>query len=64
MAMYIYANLPKTYGGFYQIQQDNYPFNRIFHKYIQQIVQIGIERELDIFSLIGYVEHGLAGDER
>lgn len=64
MAMYIYANLPKSYGSFYQIQQDNYPFNRIFHKYIRVLVDIGIEKELDIFSLIGYVEHGLSGDER
>lgn len=64
MAMYIYANLPESYGSFYQIQQDNYPFNRIFHKYIQQLVHIGIEKDLDIFSLIGYVEHGLSGEGR
>lgn len=64
MAMYIYASLPKSFGSFYQIQQDNYPFNRIFHKYIQRLVTIGVEKDLDIFSLIGYVEHGLSGDDR
>lgn len=64
MAIYIYASLPKSYGSFQQIQEDNYPFNRIFHNYIRRIVTIGVNNDLDIFSLIGYIEHGLSGDER
>ena len=63
--MYIAANLPAMYGAFQTIRDGNYPFNRQFTKYIETIIQIGLEGDLDIEDLIGFIEDNLmAEDER
>lgn len=64
MSMYIYASLPRSYGAFNQIRKDNYPFNRLFPKYLKTLVKLGRNNEMDIFSLLGYVENELFEEDK
>lgn len=62
--MYISADLPKMYGAFSKIRDDNYPFNRHFTRYLEAIVTIGLNTGQPIEDLVGFIEDALMGDDR
>lgn len=62
--MYISANLPKMYGAFSKVQDGNYPFNRHFTRYLETVATLGLEEDLQIEDLVGFIEDALMGDDR
>ena len=62
--MYIVGNLPSRYGAFKDLQADNYPFNKVFTKYLEAICGLGLKLGLDIDFLMGYIEDALLGSGR
>lgn len=57
--MYIIAELHPMYGAFKQIQKDNYPFIHTFTSYLLSISQLGMERQLPVDALVGFIEDSL-----
>lgn len=50
--MYISASLPKNYGAFKKIQDDNYPFKRHFTQFLEAVVEIGLQEDLILDELV------------
>lgn len=57
--MYIIAELHPMYGAFKQIQKDNYPFKHAFESYLFSMSQLGMDLQLPVDALVGFLEDSL-----
>ena len=62
--MLLKFQFPKRLGRFRILQEDNYPFNQMFGRYLGQICSLGLSLSLTVEDLVGYIEDRLFEGKR
>ena len=62
--MLLKFQFPKRLGRFRILQEDNYPFNQMFGRYLGQICSLGLSLSLTVEELVGYIEDRLFEGKR
>lgn len=62
--MYISVKLPSEFGYFNRLRKENYPFNKLFTRYLAAISRLGIDLSMDVDELVGYIEDKIFEDRR